>query len=82
MLNMCYIYAKYVLVGNCIVELGTSLHQLINLEELNISGNNFFDACLVVNELTHLPRLKRLFVNDADYPANPICASSGPVNTN
>ena len=65
------------MVGRSPDRAGSTLDKLSCLEELNLSGNNFFDACLMVEELTRVPSLKRLFVCDPDYATNPICASSG-----
>ncbi|XP_051003310.1 leucine-rich repeat-containing protein 9 [Acomys russatus] len=60
------------LAGNLISSIGQCLDPNEQLEKLNLSGNQITSFKDLTN-LTRLPRLKDLSLNDPQYKTNPVC---------
>ncbi|XP_040598886.1 leucine-rich repeat-containing protein 9 isoform X2 [Mesocricetus auratus] len=60
------------LAGNLISSIGRCLDPNEQLEKLNLSGNQITSFRDLTN-LTRLPRLKDLSLNDPQYKTNPVC---------
>ncbi|XP_035301763.1 leucine-rich repeat-containing protein 9 isoform X2 [Cricetulus griseus] len=60
------------LAGNLISSIGRCLDPNEQLEKLNLSGNQITSFKDLTN-LTRLPRLKDLSLNDPQYKSNPVC---------
>nr|XP_048271833.1 leucine-rich repeat-containing protein 9 isoform X2 [Myodes glareolus] len=60
------------LAGNLISSIGRCLDPNDQLEKLNLSGNQITSFKDLTN-LTRLPRLKDLSLNDPQYKTNPVC---------
>ncbi|EDM03591.1 similar to RIKEN cDNA 4921529O18 (predicted) [Rattus norvegicus] len=60
------------LAGNLISSIGRCLDPNEQLEKLNLSGNQITSFKDLTN-LTKLPRLKDLSLNDPQYKSNPVC---------